>query len=82
MARAADSLVVGPSAEGLKQSAKKFFSGDVIPGRCGLLANKAKFFIFAKFQNLTMKLSAAVLSLSPFCSYSVSLVSMQISEPC
>ena len=29
-----------------------------------------------------MKLLAAVLSLSPFCSYSVSLVSMQISEPC
>ena len=49
MARAADSLVVGPSAEGLKQSANKFFSGDVIPGRCGLLANKAKFLIFAKF---------------------------------
>ena len=50
MARAADSLVVGPSAEGLKQSAKKFFSGDVIPGRCGLLANKAKFLFLQSFK--------------------------------
>ena len=38
MARAANSPVFGPSAEGLKQSANKFFSGDVIPGHWGLLA--------------------------------------------
>ena len=30
-------------------------------GRCGLLANKAKFLFFAKFQNRTMKLFAALL---------------------
>ena len=47
-----------------------------------MLASKAKFLFFAKLQNLAMKLFAAVLFLSPFCSYSVSLVSMQISEPC
>jgi len=80
MARAANSPVFGPSANNL-------FSGDVIPGsygplRSALLANKAKFLFFAKFRNLTMKLFAAVLSISPFCSYSVSLVSMQIGEPC
>ena len=51
-------------------------------GRCDLLANKAKFLFFANFLTLTMKLFAVVLSLSPFCSYSVSLVTMQISEPC
>ena len=45
-----------------------------------MLTNKAKVLFFAKFQNLTMKLFPA--ALSPFCSYSVSLVSMQISEPC
>jgi len=45
-----------------------------------VLTNKAKVLFFAKFQNLTMKLFPA--ALSPFCSYSVSLVSMQISEPC
>jgi len=43
----------------LKQCANNFFSGDVIPGRYGPLANKAKFLFFAKFQNLTMKLFAA-----------------------
>jgi len=66
----------------LKQSVNDFFSGDVIPGHYGLLANMAKLCFFAKFQNLTMKLFAAVLSLSLFCSYSVSLVSMQMSEAC
>jgi len=81
MARATSSLVFGPSAKVLKQFANNFFNGNVIPGHCGMLANKAKFLFFAKFQNLTMKLFAAFLSLSPFCSYSVSLVSMQISEP-
>jgi len=40
-------------------------------GRCGLHANEAKFLFFEKFQNLTMKLFAAALSLSPFCSSGV-----------
>jgi len=66
----------------LKQSANKFFSGDVIPGRCGLLGNKAKLLFFANFHKVTMKGFPAVISLLPFCTYSVSLVSMQISEPC
>ena len=82
MAWTANSPVFGRPLKILKQSVNNYFSDDVIPGRCGLLANKAKFLFLAKFQNLTMKLFAAVLSLSPFCSYSVSLVSMQISEPC
>jgi len=70
MAWADNSPVFGPSAKGIETV------------RCDLLANKAKFLFFAKFQYLTTKLFAAVLSLSPFCSYSVSLVSMHISEPC
>ena len=82
IARAANSPVFGPSAKGFETVRQQLFSGDVIPGRYGLLANKAKFLFFAKFQNLTMKLFAAVLFLSPFCLYSVSLVSLQISEPC
>jgi len=36
-------------------------------GRCGLLANEAKFLHFAKFQTLPMKLFAAVLSISTIC---------------
>ena len=47
MARAANIPVFGPSAKVLKQSANTFFSGVVIPGRCGLLASKAKFLFFA-----------------------------------
>ena len=82
MARAANSPVFGLPLKILKQSANNFFSCDVITGRCGLLAIKAKFLFFANFQNLTMKGFAAVFSLSSFCSYCVSLVSMQISEPC
>jgi len=82
MSRAANSPVFRPPLKILKQSANNFFSGDVILGRCGVLANEANFCFFVKFQNLTMKLFAAVLSVSLSCSYSVSLVSMQISEPC
>ena len=86
MAREANSPVFGPSAKGFETVRLQLFSAMTLfraaTGRCGLLANKAKIFFLAKFQNLTMKLFAAVLSLSPFCSYSVSLVSMQISESC
>ena len=63
----------------LKQAANNCFSGDVIPGRCSLLAEN---FFFAKFQNLTKSFVAAVLSILPLCQRSVSLVSTQISEPC
>ena len=49
-----------------KQSTKNFFSGDGIPGRCDLLANWAKIFVFANFQNLTRKCFAAVLSILRF----------------
>ena len=42
MARAANSPVFGPSASVLKQSASNFFSDDVIPGRCSLLAEEKK----------------------------------------
>ena len=82
MARAVTVQSSGSPLKVLKQFANNFLSGDVIPVRCGLLTNEAKFLFFAKFQNLTMKLVAVVFSLSPFCSYFVSLVSMQISEPC
>ena len=59
MTRAAKSPVFG-------QSANNFFSSDVIPGCYGLLANQAKIFVFAKFQNLTRKYFAAVFSILPF----------------
>jgi len=40
MTRAANSPVFRQqSAEGFETVRKQFFSGDVIPGRCGLLAN-------------------------------------------
>jgi len=41
-----------------------------------------KICIFAKFQNPTTNFFDAVCSILPFCSYSVSLVSTQMSEPC
>jgi len=54
MARAANSLVFGPSDKVLKQFASKFFSDDVIPGCYGPLhAARQKFLFFAKFHNLT-----------------------------
>ena len=66
----------------LKQSANNCFSGDVIPGRYGLLQSaRQKFFSFAKFQNLTTNFFAAVLSILPLCQRSVSPASTQISEP-
>jgi len=50
MAWAANSSVFGLSAKGLQQSAKNFLSGNVIPGRCGLLANKAKICFLQTFK--------------------------------
>jgi len=83
MARAANSPVSRPSATVLKQSVSNFFSDDVIPGRYGPLQSaRQNFLFFAKFHNLTNNIFAAVLSILPFCQRSVSLVSMQISEPC
>ena len=83
MARAANSPVLGPSDKVLKQSASNFFSDDITPGRYGPLQSaRQKFLFFAKFHNLTKNIFAAVLSILPFCQRSVSLVSMQISEPC
>ena len=43
MAGATNSPVCGPSAKVLKQSANNFFSDDVIPGRCSLLAKSLWF---------------------------------------
>jgi len=39
MGQAANSPVFGQSALGFEIVCKKFFGGDVIPGRCGLPAN-------------------------------------------
>ena len=83
MAWAANSPVFGPSVTVLKQSASNFFSDDVIPGRYGPLQSaRQNFLFFAKFHNLTKNIFAAVISILRFCQPSVSLVSMQISEPC
>ena len=80
MARAANSPVVGSSANVLKQSAINFFSDDVIPGRCSLLA---KNFCFLQSFIIQQRIFFAVVpSILPFCQRSVSLVSTQISEPC
>ena len=83
MARAAAVQSSGCPLKVLKQSANNFFSGDVIPGRCGQLQSARRRFLFcAKFQNLTTNFFAAVLSILPLCQRSVSLVFTQISEPC
>ena len=42
MARVANSKSSGSPLKVLKQSANKYFSGYVIPVRCGLLANEVK----------------------------------------
>jgi len=61
MARAATVQSSGRPLKVLKQSANNVCSGDVIPGRCDVLANKATFLFFAKYENRTMKLFAVLL---------------------
>ena len=50
MVWAANSPVFGSPLKVLKQSASNFFSGDVIPGRCGLLDNWRKFLFLQSFK--------------------------------
>ena len=71
MARAGNSpQSLGSPPKVLKQSANNLFSGGVIPGLYGPLRSARQLgenFVFAKFQNLTRKCFAAVLSILPFC---------------